>query len=98
MFKKGKSVARKLLAIDTTRGSSSLSSTSASQQQLSQQSPGCGAGGGGGVGGSDEIDDYTKIKQDPRMPLNVRQIFKLTKSWKAIARTMSRTGTAMFLT
>lgn len=44
-----------------------------------------------------ELDDFSKIKQDPRMPLNVRQMFKITKSWKAITRTMSKTGTAMFL-
>lgn len=46
---------------------------------------------------TDELNDFSKLEQDPRIPLNVRQIFKITKSWKAIARTMSKTGTAMFL-
>lgn len=45
----------------------------------------------------DDINDFSKLEQDPRLPLNVRQVFKITKSWKAIARTMSKTGTAMFL-
>lgn len=46
---------------------------------------------------SSELNDFSKLEDDPRLPLNVRQIFKITKSWKAIARTMSKTGTAMFL-
>lgn len=46
----------------------------------------------------DELGDFSKLESDPRVPLNVRQIFKITKSWKAIARTMAKTGTAMFLT
>lgn len=46
---------------------------------------------------ADELGDFSKLEEDPRLPLNVRQIFKITKSWKAIARTMSKTGTAMFL-
>lgn len=47
---------------------------------------------------TEELNDFSKLEDDPRIPLNVRQIFKITKSWKAIARTMSKTGTAMFLT
>lgn len=46
---------------------------------------------------TDELGDFSKLEDDPRLPLNKRQIFKITKSWKAIARTMSKTGTAMFL-
>jgi len=46
---------------------------------------------------ADELGDFSKLEEDPRLPLNKRQIFKITKSWKAIARTMSKTGTAMFL-
>lgn len=46
---------------------------------------------------TDELGDFSKLQEDPRLPLNVRQIFKITKSWKAIARTMCKTGTAMFL-
>lgn len=46
---------------------------------------------------TDELNDFSKLEDDPRLPLNKRQIFKITKSWKAIARTMCRTGTAMFL-
>lgn len=46
---------------------------------------------------TEELGDFSKLEQDPRIPLNIRQIFKITKSWKAIARTMSKTGTAMFL-
>lgn len=69
--------------------------------QTSSNSQGGGGGGGGGGGkqvvSMDEVGDFSKIQDDPRMPLNVRQIFKITKSWKAIARTMSRTGTIMFV-
>lgn len=46
---------------------------------------------------TDELDDFTKLKEDPRLPMNKRQIFKITKSWKAIARATGRTGTIMFL-
>lgn len=44
-----------------------------------------------------DISDFSKLPEDPRLPLNVRQIFKITKSWKAISRTMCKTGTIMFL-
>lgn len=56
-----------------------------------------GSGTAKGKTNTDELGDFSKLEQDPRIPLNIRQIFKITKSWKAIARTMSKTGTAMFL-
>ncbi|KAL3205231.1 hypothetical protein MRX96_011133 [Rhipicephalus microplus] len=34
---------------------------------------------------------------DPRHPLTARQIFSITKSWKAIARAMEPTGIEMFV-
>ncbi|KAI2801269.1 hypothetical protein RDWZM_009511 [Blomia tropicalis] len=34
---------------------------------------------------------------DPRLPLNVRQKFNLSKSWKGIAREMDMTGVLMFV-
>ncbi|XP_054153956.1 neuroglobin-like [Oppia nitens] len=34
---------------------------------------------------------------DPRLPLNVRQKFNISKSWKGIARAMERTGITMFV-
>lgn len=34
---------------------------------------------------------------DPRLPLNVRQKFSITKSWKGIARAMEPTGVNMFV-
>lgn len=34
---------------------------------------------------------------DPRLPLNARQVFKLTKSWKGIKRNMASTGVEMFV-
>lgn len=46
---------------------------------------------------TEELNDFSKLEDDPRLPLSVRQIFKITKSWKAIARATSKTGTVMFL-
>ena len=34
---------------------------------------------------------------DPRLPLNVRQKFNISKSWKGIARAMEQTGITMFV-
>ncbi len=34
---------------------------------------------------------------DPRLPLNVRQKFNISKSWKGIARAMESTGISMFV-
>lgn len=34
---------------------------------------------------------------DPRLPLNVRQKFNLSKSWKGISREMEMTGVLMFV-
>ncbi|OWF35176.1 hypothetical protein KP79_PYT09656 [Mizuhopecten yessoensis] len=34
---------------------------------------------------------------DPRLPLDVRQVFKLKKSWKGIKRCMESTGVEMFI-
>lgn len=86
MFKMGCSMARKILA-----------SSSSSQQQQQQQAGSYQSEPSQPRNKTEEINDFSKLEQDPRIPLNVRQIFKITKSWKAIARTMSKTGTAMFL-
>lgn len=86
MFKMGCSMARKILA-----------SSSSSQHQQNQQANSIQNETGQARTKTEEINDFSKLEQDPRIPLNVRQIFKITKSWKAIARTMSKTGTAMFL-
>lgn len=72
-------------------------SGSAASSNTNQQTTGAGNGGAKGKTNTDELGDFSKLEQDPRIPLNIRQIFKITKSWKAIARTMSKTGTAMFL-
>uniref|UniRef100_T1JQ11 Neuroglobin n=3 Tax=Tetranychus urticae TaxID=32264 RepID=T1JQ11_TETUR len=34
---------------------------------------------------------------DPRLPLNARQKFQITKSWKGIQRAMEPTGVSMFI-
>lgn len=34
---------------------------------------------------------------DPRLPLNARQLFNITKSWKGISRAMETTGITMFV-
>lgn len=112
MFKIGCSVAKKILAIDGGRNSASgsagesssskkskagSSSTADKQQQQHHQQQQQSPSEMSKPRTADNIDDFSKLKEDPRIPLSVRQIFKITKSWKAIARTMSRTGTAMFL-
>lgn len=105
MFKMGCSMARKILAIDGKGSSGSagnsggaVSLDNANTKKHSEENnnnnnnkqPASGSA-------KEELNDFSKLEEDPRLPLNVRQIFKITKSWKAIARTMSKTGTAMFL-
>lgn len=112
MFKMGCSMAKKILAIDGKSGSSSASSSNVAIQSSStnpcdsnprskgkdkQRVYGEANSTQKAKSSGDELSDFSKLENDPRMPLNVRQIFKITKSWKAIARTMSKTGTAMFL-
>lgn len=104
MFKMGCSMAKKILAIDgknasssssgSEHGSGSGSSKKTKDKQTHLAEPPIGPGK---TKTGDELNDFSKLEDDPRIPLNVRQIFKITKSWKAIARTMSKTGTAMFL-
>lgn len=99
MFKMGCSMARKILgpgAGSSPNGQDSqvfaiAGSTDKRSEVLAQGNQ------GGKTRTGDELGDFSKLEDDPRLPLNVRQIFKITKSWKAIARTMSKTGTAMFL-
>lgn len=102
MFK----MAKKILAIDAKdsaggggggSGSSSSSKRHNKQDKAAQLAEQAAGGGGGGPARNDGLDDFNKLESDPRIPLNVRQIFKITKSWKAINRTMIKTGTAMFL-
>lgn len=75
--------------------SSAAAAAAAATSNANQVSSGSGTAKG--KTNTDELGDFSKLEQDPRIPLNIRQIFKITKSWKAIARTMSKTGTAMFL-
>ena len=42
-----------------------------------------------------EINSIPEV--DPRIPLNVRQVFKLKQSWKGIKRNISETGVEMFI-
>ena len=42
-----------------------------------------------------EVKAATEI--DPRLPLNVRQIFKLKQSWKGIKRKSTEAGVDMFI-
>ena len=42
-----------------------------------------------------EINSIPEV--DPRIPLNVRQVFKLKQSWKGIKRNISDTGVEMFI-
>lgn len=105
MFKMGCSMARKILAIDGKSSPSSSSATGDNQkkskdkQQCKENEPATSSNNTNKANktSGDELNDFSKLEEDPRIPLNVRQIFKITKSWKAIARTMSKTGTAMFL-
>ena len=58
------------------------------------QTPNSAGKSPGGItnGGSD-----TGKTLDPRLPLNVRQKFNLTKSWKGISREIETTGVLMFV-
>lgn len=97
MFKMGCSKAKKLLALDGGGSKSQQpadQSAKKGQKSDKQQRPSPSASK---RPTGEELNDFSKLQEDPRIPLNVRQIFKITKSWKAIARTMSKTGTAMFL-
>ncbi|XP_022647711.1 neuroglobin-like [Varroa jacobsoni] len=51
-----------------------------------------------GVGRVADVDDPPPPPPpDPRSPLTARQIFSISKSWKAIARAMEPTGVEMFV-
>lgn len=93
MFKMGRSMARKILAGGSSAGQPPTDTSSSAGGGAKRAQPDAPAP----AKSSDELNDFSKLQDDPRLPLNVRQIFKITKSWKAIARTMSKTGTAMFL-
>ncbi|KAL8613620.1 hypothetical protein ACOMHN_022039 [Nucella lapillus] len=41
--------------------------------------------------------DFSNVVVDDRMPLNTRQAFALTQSWRAIRRNMEDTGVEMFV-
>lgn len=103
MFKMGCSMARKILGPGSAPSSNEqLAACSATDKRHAAESSNNNNNNGRPTGAptsktADELGDFSKLEEDPRLPLNVRQIFKITKSWKAIARTMSKTGTAMFL-
>ena len=42
-----------------------------------------------------EVRDIPEV--DSRLPLNMRQVFKLKQSWKGIDRNMELTGVEMFV-
>ncbi|CAK9291442.1 unnamed protein product [Gordionus sp. m RMFG-2023] len=44
-----------------------------------------------------KFNEDQKFANDPRLPLNRRQIFSLNKSWKGISRNMDMTGVIMFI-
>ena len=53
---------------------------------------------------SKEEDNFKDLKEvfklpevDKRLPLNVRQAYKLKQSWKGIKRRMKETGIEMFI-
>lgn len=57
-------------------------------------------GSNSGTGGSEAdpvADPPPPPPPDPRQPLTARQIFSISKSWKAIARAMEPTGIEMFV-
>ena len=45
-----------------------------------------------------DLNDVKDIPEvDPRIPLNIRQVFKLKQSWKGIKRKTSEAGVEMFV-
>lgn len=52
-------------------------------------------------GPEENFDDFNEISKipgvDARLPLNVRQTFKLRQSWKGIKRKTEETGVEMFV-
>lgn len=44
-----------------------------------------------------EVNFSTMTEMDSRIPLTVRQAFKLAQSWKAIKRNISAAGVEMFV-
>lgn len=53
------------------------------------------------VNGNKKFVDLTEVttpeETDPRLPLNVRQAFKLKQSWKGIKRNTAEAGVEMFI-
>lgn len=93
MFKLGCSVAKKIgLSSGNNGGGGSGGSSKGSKHKDKDTKSAADA-----IQEPPDLNDIPQAKSDPRIPLNARQIFKISKSWKAIARTMSKTGTAMFL-
>ena len=49
----------------------------------------------------EDIQDLKEVREipevDSRLPLNMRQVFKLKQSWKGIDRNMELTGVEMFV-
>jgi len=70
-------------------------------------SPTSSKGGGGSVGGGGQAGSSAdairsaflsgQLKLDSRCPLDERQLYGITKSWKAINRNMSVTAINMFV-
>ena len=49
----------------------------------------------------EDFQDLNEVREipevDSRLPLNMRQVFKLKQSWKGIDRNMELTGVEMFI-
>lgn len=49
----------------------------------------------------DNFKDLNEVRSipevDPRIPLNMRQVFKLKQSWKGIKRNITEAGVEMFI-
>ena len=65
---------------------------------------GCRHSGNKGNDNANETDNFENLNEvkhipevDPRLPLNVRQVFKLKQSWKGIKRKTSEAGVEMFV-
>ena len=56
-----------------------------------------GNGGSSTANLSSELNDQKEDAPDPRLPLSKRQLYAVTRSWKAITRNMALTSLNMFV-
>lgn len=57
------------------------------------------AGGTNGLNTAEngKLPEPAKPETDPRLPLNARQKFQISKSWKGIERALTPTAVSMFV-